>query len=989
MNLFDLFARITLDTSEYDNGLENASQRTQGFGSKLKSGLATAGKVGAAAIGVASAAVVGFAKSSLDAGMSFDATMSKVKAISGATGSEFDRLRDKALEMGSKTKFSASESTEALTYMAMAGWKTGDMLGGIEGIMNLAAASGEDLASTSDIVTDALTAFGMQASESGRFADILAVASSNANTNVGLMGETFKYVAPVAGAMGYSAEDTALAIGLMANSGIKASQAGTSLRAIFNRLATDAGASSKKLGALGVLTKELGVEFYDAEGNARDFNSVLMKSREAWQGLTDEQQINFASTIAGQEAMSGWLALMNASEADVKKLSSAIEECDGAAQKMADTMNDNLAGDITLFNSALESAKIIISDGLTPTLRDFVQFGTDAVGKLSTAFKEGGLTGAMEALGEILSDGLAMVIEKLPLVIEAGMALLGALIEGIISNLPALAEAAGKIIASLAENIKESLPKMAESAGSAIENFAKGISEALPTLIPAAVEIILSLVDAITQPDTLSAIIDAGFSIILGLANGLMQALPELLARAPEILGHLVAAWIEFIPKFVVVGVQIIGGLILGLIQAIPDLLLAIPRVIQALIEGFCEMLGIHSPSTVFAEIGANIIAGLLEGIVNAWENIIAFFAGAVEALIGFLGGAWEIIRQAAATAWEAIALVFAAAWQTIQSVWSGVVAFFSAVWQGIESVFSVAADVLSGFFSAAWEVIQAVWNIAVSFFAGIWQGIQAVFAVVPEVLGKFFSDAWQAIKKVWETVTDFFEKIGEGIQQTFSDATEAVAKFFEIAADMVKAAWQGLVQFFVGVWEGIKGIFSDTVDFFGNIFSKAAEGIKSAWDGITGFFKGIWDGIVHVFSNVWEHFTSVGAKIVEGIQNGIQNAWNGFVKWISGLAGGVVDTILGWFGAKEEKKTTPAKKAATKKKTRIQGSYASGLDYVPKDMVVQVHEGEAILTKKENAARNKSVGDTFIFNSPKALDPVSAAREMKKAKQQLALGYV
>ena len=224
--------------------------------------------------------LAGAGAAALTVAANFDEGMGKVQAISGATGEDLDKLRDKAREMGSKTKFSASEAADAMSYMAMAGWKTGDMLDGIEGIMNLAAASGEDLATTSDIVTDALTAFGLKASDSAHFSDILAAASSNANTNVSLMGETFKYVAPVAGALGISAEDTAEAVGLMANAGIKGSQAGTSLRSILTRLATDAGASSKSLGALGVLTEELGVEFYDANGKVRDFGDILTKAVE-------------------------------------------------------------------------------------------------------------------------------------------------------------------------------------------------------------------------------------------------------------------------------------------------------------------------------------------------------------------------------------------------------------------------------------------------------------------------------------------------------------------------------------------------------------------------------------------------------------------------------------------------------------------------------------------------------------------------------------
>jgi TP901 family phage tail tape measure protein len=266
--------------------------------------------------------------------------MSKVSAVSGATGSDLDRLREKAREMGSKTKFSASEAAEAMNYMAMAGWKTEDMLSGIEGVMNLAAAFGEDLATTSDIVSDALTAFGLTAKDSGHFADILAAASSNANTNVSMMGETFKYCAPIAGALGFSAEDTAEAIGLMANAGIKGSQAGTALRTIMNNLSGEVKICGSSIGEVTVATT-------NADGSMRDLSDILADCRTAFSGLSESEKAAAAESLVGKNAMSGFLALMNAGEADIEKLLSAIDNCDGSAASMAETMNDNLAGQLT------------------------------------------------------------------------------------------------------------------------------------------------------------------------------------------------------------------------------------------------------------------------------------------------------------------------------------------------------------------------------------------------------------------------------------------------------------------------------------------------------------------------------------------------------------------------------------------------------------------------------------------------------------------
>lgn len=323
------------------------------------------------------AGVVGLGTAAVKTAADFDSAMSKVAAVSGATGSDFDALRDKAREMGAKTKFSASEAAEAMNYMAMAGWKTEDMLSGIEGVMNLAAASGEDLATTSDIVTDALTAFGLTAADSGHFADILAAASSNANTNVSMMGETFKYCAPIAGALGFSAEDTAEAIGLMANAGIKSSQAGTALRTIMNNLTGEVKLSGAAFGEVTIATT-------NADGSMRDLSDILADCRGAFNQMSESEKANAAETLVGKNAMSGFLALMNAGEGDITKLSNAIANCDGTAAGMAETMQDNLAGQLTILKSQLEELAISFGDLLMPAIRQIVSWIQSFVDKLNS-----------------------------------------------------------------------------------------------------------------------------------------------------------------------------------------------------------------------------------------------------------------------------------------------------------------------------------------------------------------------------------------------------------------------------------------------------------------------------------------------------------------------------------------------------------------------------------------------------------------------------
>jgi TP901 family phage tail tape measure protein len=459
------------------------------------------GNLAADGIRKAATELKNFTTDVIETGTEFDAGISKVGAISGASAEDMEKLREKAKEMGASTKFTAAESAEALEYMAMAGWKTEDMLSGISGIMDLAAASGEDLGTTSDIVTDALTAFGLTAADSGHFADVLAAASSNANTNVSMMGETFKYVAPVAGTLNYSIEDMAEAIGLMANSGIKSSQAGTALRSIITRLSTDAGSSSKSLGALGTLVEKLGVEFYDTNGKARDFGDVIAETREAWQGLTDEEQTTYGKKIAGEEAIASWLSLMNAAPADVEKLSAAIKNCDGAASDMSSTMQDNLQGDFVLLDSAVDGMKISLADELEPEMRDIVQYITkkmpDIEDDLSKVFKVGSklVGGAVKTL-PVVADILEPIAPLIAAVgVEIGMLKVAQTATGwmkglnaVMSANPAVAVATGifGVSAALFELYKkydsipsyaEGISKMYEGAYENIDNLAKSMKD--------------------------------------------------------------------------------------------------------------------------------------------------------------------------------------------------------------------------------------------------------------------------------------------------------------------------------------------------------------------------------------------------------------------------------------------------------------------------------------------------------------------------------
>ena len=346
--------------------LQNSGKQWKNMGKDIEKAGRSISSVGSNMTKSVTMPILGIGGAAVKVAADFESGMDKVASISGATGSDLDKLSDKAKEMGKLTKFSATDSADAFSYMAMAGWKTKDMLDGIEGVMYLAGATGEDLATTSDIVTDALTAFGKSAEDTNSFVDVLAATSANANTNVSMLGESFKYVAPVAGSLNYSYQDVAHALGLMANAGIKASQAGTSLRSWLTRLASPTKQSAEAMDALGV-------SMTDSKGNMKSLEQLMRETRESFAGLTEEQKAARAAQLAGKTGMAGLLAVVNSSDKDFEKLAGAIGESNGAAKEMYNVANDNLNGQLIVLKSNVESLGISLGQKLIPLASKLVE----------------------------------------------------------------------------------------------------------------------------------------------------------------------------------------------------------------------------------------------------------------------------------------------------------------------------------------------------------------------------------------------------------------------------------------------------------------------------------------------------------------------------------------------------------------------------------------------------------------------------------------
>lgn len=642
--IFKIVGKVILDgVDKVKEDMADVTDKAEKGSSKLLQAATKVGKWAIAGAGALATAVGGYATK---VGSDFEAAMSEVSAISGATGNDLSALTEKAKEMGASTKFSASESAEAFKYMAMAGWKTEDMLDGISGVMDLAAASGEDLGEVSDIVTDALTAFGLQASDSAHFADVLAAASNNANTNVSMLGGSFKYVAPVAGSLGYSIEDVSVALGLMANSGIKAEQAGTSMRSMLTRLVSPTKDVEEAFATLGISASDA---IQNADGSMKPFSETMQILREKMSGLDEATKASVASGIAGQEAMSGFLAIVNASDEDFDKLSTAIANADGTAKNMADTMNNNLQGAITILKSSAEGFGISLYNTFSGKAQKAVETLTGYVSRLTEAFDARGLSGLMDEFGNVLTEGLNLIIEKLPQVIQV----------------------AGDIVIAIADALVNSLPTLASAAVEIVLQLTNALIGALPTLISGLVQVTIAIVQTLTSVDFMTQISDTAMQLIMTLAQGLIDAIPQLIAVVPQVIGNWLAAVVVQLPYVIQMGIDLLFALIDGIIKCIPELVAAVPTLIIAFINGIVNNLDkiiLAAPKIIvslitgiigaipeliasvprviaaiadtirnynWGSIGKNIVQGLKDGIAGMWSNITSWFTGKVNALVG------------------------------------------------------------------------------------------------------------------------------------------------------------------------------------------------------------------------------------------------------------------------------------------------------------------------------------------------------------------
>ena len=716
---YDALQREIIETEQRLRSLEQqaeqssvALQKIGATGEKLQTVGDKISSVGQKLLPV-TGVVTGLGTAAVKTAADFDSAMSKVAAVSGDTGSDFDNLRDKAREMGAKTKFSATEAADAMNYMAMAGWKTEDMLSGIEGVMYLAAASGEDLALTSDIVTDSLTAFGLSAEDSGHFADVLAAASSNANTNVSMMGETFKYCAPVAGALGFSVEDTAEAIGLMGNAGIKASQAGTSMRSIMMNLTGDVKLSGAAIGDVTIATT-------NADGSMRSLSAILSDCRVACGGMTEAEKANNAEALVGKNAMSGFLALMNAAPEDIAKVSGAVNNCKDAAKNMADTMQDNLEGQLTILKSQLQELAISFGDLLMPAVRSIVS----------------GLQGMVNVLNA-MPDGVKRVIMIIALLVAA----LGPVLIVI-----------GKTISAVG-TIMTLVPKLA----GAISTVKGAFAALSATMMANPIAIVIAAIAALV----------AAFIYLWNTNEEFRQFWIRLWNEIKEvavqvwtaILQFLVSAW-NGIRNTAVAVWNGIWDFFSGLWTGIKTLFTTVVTAISTFLVGAWN--GIRATVMIVW----NAISAFL---VSVWNGIKSVTTTVVNGIRTFLQSAWNGIRTVITTVMNAIRTVISTVWNgirtNISTVMNGIRGTVNSVWNGIRSTIS---SVVNGIKNTVSSAFNAMWS-------GIRSTISGIYTTIRDGLGNAVNYITSLASAGWRWGADIVNGIVNGIRSCIGAVANAV----------------------------------------------------------------------------------------------------------------------------------------------------------------------------------------------------------------------
>lgn len=910
---------------------------TSGFTKGVSSMTVAAGNLISDLTKTAATKLAGLAKSSVSVGMNFDASMSQVAATMGTTVDQIDNLTKVAKEMGSTTKFTATQAADALNYLALAGYDADKAAEVLPSVLNLAAAGGMDLAYASDLVTDAMASLNIEANKQNvdDFGNKLAMAASKANANVSQLGEAILTVGGTAANLKGGTTELTTALGLLANVGIKGAEGGTHLRNIILSLQSPTDEATK-------LMQKLGLSVYDSQGKMRGLNDILGDLNSAMNGMTQGQKDSIINRLFNKTDLAAVNGLLAAQGDQWDTLAAQIDSADGAMGQMAETQIDNLQGAMTIMSSAFEGMQLAVYDELEPTLTEAVKWGTDCLTQLTTALSEGGPEAMLAAAGEIISDLAAGIAAQLPGLMQTGVEIITQLTEDIVAATPAMLDTAAEVLGALAQGLVDNIPDLIASAAEVIAGFIGYLGDHADEMMTAGLQIIESLIIGIT--DNLPGLIEAAGATIAKFAAALISNLPKILECAAAIMttlvdgilysienlaeaalacvAKLVGVWDGSMDEWGHIGENIVSGLLNGIKGAWNRLAKWVSNGINGLVSGVKGRLGIHSPSKVFDEIGVQVCNGLAQGldrgnkkVKDAAKTVVASVTDSATTLTNGVAKTVETVTERMANG----------ATQQKQTITETSRQMVGGVLKDIKTVTSIAADGTKTV-KQTMETVRETAKTVTSTFETLADGVKTTTQTVTETLTDGTETQKQVITEVYDDVVDGALVTVEKIKTVAADGTVQVAEqikkssentFDGLWKELQTEADSGMLGTFDDLYTAVKnqdwlgigkwvastiygGLTADQKkqvnDFALGIVTKLNKALGGARDqlvqGAIDLGGQIVNGLTSGFSEVWQQAQGLGSTLIE-IFGGLKTPLSNAALAISqGMKGGLISAF-------------------------------------------------------------------------------------------------
>ncbi|MDD7207090.1 MAG: phage tail tape measure protein, partial [Faecalibacterium longum] len=853
---------------------------TSGFTKGISSMTVAAGNLISDLTKTAATKLAGLAKSSVSVGMNFDKSMSQVAATMGKSVDEIDNLTRVAKEMGSTTKFTATQAADALNYLALAGYDADKAAEVLPSVLNLAAAGGMDLAYASDLVTDAMASLNIEANKQNvdDFGNKLAKAASKANANVSQLGEAILTVGGTAANLKGGTTELTTALGLLANVGIKGAEGGTHLRNIILSLQSPTDDATK-------LMQKLGLQVYDAQGNMRGLNDILGDLNGALDGMTQGQKDSIINQLFNKTDLAAVNGLLAAQGEQWDTLAAQIDSADGAMGQMAETQQDNLQGVMTSLGSAFEGLKLAVYNELEPSLTDLGNYGIECVRTLTAALSEGGPEAMLQAAGEIISDLAAGIAEQLPGLMQSGVDIITQLTQSLSDAMPAMLDTGAQVLGALVQGLSDSIPQLLSSAVQIISDFALyladnadaiydgglqlleslvvGITDNLPQLITAAAVLIARFVAAFISH--LPKILECAGAMLTTLVDGIVRGAENLAEAALACVAELLGVWDGSMDDWGSIGVNIVKGIQDGILSWWDNLVSSVQEKVNGMISTVKSLLGIHSPSKVFSEIGLNICRGLAEGLTtneplaeDAAKQVVASVTHTTEALTGSMQTVTKTVTEILKDGTETQK-------QVITEVYDDVV---DGALVTVEKIKTVAAD-------GTVQVAEQIKKSSADTFDGLWKELQE--KANDGVLGTF-DDLYSAVKdKDWKSIGLWVAKtIYGGLtadqkKQIEDYALGLVGKINGVLGQyqqqIAAKAWDigtqicsGLTNGFADVWQQAQGLGSTLMEIFGGLKTPLSNAALAISQGMKG---GLISAFPEILASLGSLIGSIGGAFV------------------------------------------------------------------------------------------------------------------------------